>query len=127
MSNNIDKVNKRIKDRFNDGRDLTPVHKVIGVEMRKSILKNFRVGGRPKMWKASKKVWGSFGKGGAGYKRHTLVGRTGNLKRSITYYAGTRQLRVGSYSLVYNKIHHFGGNHATFLKMGFISLPPYLF
>lgn len=81
-------------------QDFTPVMQDFGGHMRRSIMKNFGQGGRPKPWRPSKRV-------SLGGRGKTLQD-TGQLKSSITYRATTRSLTVGT-NLKYAAIHQFGG------------------
>jgi phage virion morphogenesis protein len=86
-------------------KDLDPPLKKGGNIMLRSIDQNFKVAGRPKMWKPLSTAYG-VRKLKSGYSPLPLT-RTGQLRRSITFRVRGRKLSVGT-SVPYAPYHQFG-------------------
>jgi len=87
----LDSIPKRLKD-------LTLPNRVIGELSLRSIRKNFRVGGRPKKWKPSRRKL-------TGHK--TLINTTA-LMRSISARPEKDKLTIGT-NKIYAPLMHYGG------------------
>jgi len=98
------KLDKEFKIHMNDliDRLAKPKQalKECGLVLLRSIEKNFKAGGRPMRWKASKRAAATGG-------GKTLVD-TGRLKSSITMDATNTELKVGT-NVKYAAIHQLGG------------------
>lgn len=77
-------------------RDMTPAMRAVGRTLHRSVMENFKRGGRPR-WKALRD----------GSGRKPLM-RTGRLRDSISWNAGPKNVSVGT-GLPYAAMHQFGG------------------
>jgi phage virion morphogenesis protein len=80
--------------------DYTPVMKLIGVHMLRSVQLNFEAGGRPVAWLPSQRVLREGGQ---------TLRDTGQLAGSITMRADATSVRIGT-NKIYARIHQFGGD-----------------
>jgi len=79
-------------------KDFTPVNRRVGELVVRSVLRNFRAGGRPK-WKTSMRVQ-LFG--------GTVLHSSGELKRSVNFTAHKDSVIIGT-NKPYSALQHFGG------------------
>lgn len=103
MQINVNVDDREVKGLFNNLQkkmgDLTSVMQDIGEIVRRSIIKNFDAGGRPKPWAKSKRAGSSGG---------TTLTDTARLKKSFTVNAKKNRVAVGT-NVKYAAIHQFGG------------------
>jgi len=79
----------------------TPLMKIFGAVVTRSVQKNFEVGGRPSKWEPSARAIATGGK--------TLIiqGWAGGLLGSINYQASRDEVKIGT-PKIYGAVHQFG-------------------
>ncbi len=92
--------------------NLTPVMKIIGEIVRKSVWENFRQGGRPDEWAPNSPATLKRKKGNS-----PLIGKgmSGGMMGSITYRAGKDRVEIGT-NKKYAATHQFGRGRISSIK-----------
>jgi len=78
--------------------NILPANRKVGVILMRSIMRNFRVGGRPDKWKPSQRAILTGG---------TTLVKSGQLKRSINPSATRESVIIGT-NIEYARKHHYG-------------------
>jgi phage virion morphogenesis protein len=91
------KVKDLLKGMQDRGENLTPVMKLIGETVRRSVEKNFDEEGRPP-WRLSRRAL---------YTDDKTLTHTGRLRKSITYAAFNDRVEIGT-NVRYAAVHQFG-------------------
>jgi len=99
-----ERLNAKIRDMVRRAEDARPAMKAIGIMQVRSIQKNFETGGRPRRWAASMRAAMAGKPGGKGGK--TLI-QSAQLKNSITFSAGSKNVKIGT-NKKYAPAHQFG-------------------
>ena len=90
-------------------RNMLPFWRSVGEILRKSIVQNFRVGGRPDPWKPLSEITKQYKR----KNKNKILVESGRLRGSINYKADASGVSVGTSGVEYAAIHQFGGDTGT--------------